>query len=395
MKRKEIKLLPILLGSDENAYGCARLFFDGYGIRPLVFCSRALPPTSYSRILTRRVIKDLDSPAVFRAVVEETLPLLKKTARALAVIPCSDYYAELVIRNRNLLSLYSETPTVSESLYKRFSDKAAFLGLCEEYGLPHPETVIMKAEELLASPLPFPLPLVIKPENSNSFSYLHLDMKERKKVYFCTGKREVYGTAESLISAGYRGKLIVQRYIPGSRALTVNAYCDSDSNVRVIGAAAPILEYRSPSLIGNYAALKTVKERTVCEAVCRFLKEIGYVGFVNFDLKFDEKRNEFLFLELNPRQGRSSYYMHTGGKDLMSAFVEDALEKVPFGGTHFSEDEGIWSNVSRRVLKRHTDTSTLNGMRIDSAITPLYDPSPMRLLALLKRELNSERLLKE
>ena len=163
MKKKGTELLPILLGSDENAYGCARLFYDRYGVRPLVFCSRALPPTSYSRILTRRVIKALDTPAVFRSVMEEALPILKNTAENLVIIPCSDYYSELIIKNKELILKYSKTPIISEALYKRISDKIAFFRLCTEYSLPHPETVILSAEELLSTAPPFSFPLVISP----------------------------------------------------------------------------------------------------------------------------------------------------------------------------------------------------------------------------------------
>ena len=395
MKPKETKFLPILLGSDENAYGCARLFYDGYGIKPLLLCASPLPPTSYSRILIRKIIKKLDTGAVFKGIMEELLPALKTEAKKLLLVPCSDYYAELVIKNRGLISKYSETPIISEELYKRFSDKIAFHRLCSERNLPHPETVILTAEQLLSAPVPFEFPIVIKPRNSNSFSYLHLNMKNRKKVYFCKSGEEARECARMLLGAGYTEPLTVQRYIKGEKALTVNAYCDKNGRVRLIGAASPILEYRSPLLIGNYAALRTVKERTVCDKIITFLEDIGYVGFVNFDLIFDEKRNEYLFLELNPRQGRSSYYIHTAGENLMKALVDDTVSDTPYLGVSYAEKEGIWSNISTHLLKSEVDSSVLKNTPIDSAISPWYDFSPSRAYTLLRRDLGSIKLLRE
>ncbi len=389
------KFLPILLGSDENAYGCARLFYDEYAIKPLLLCAKPLPPTSYSKILTRKVIKNFDDATVFKAIMEEFLPVLKNEAEKLLIIPCSDYYAELVIKNRELILKYSETPVIQEELYRKFSDKIAFYHLCRECELPHPDTVILTADELYGVSVPFNLPIVIKPRNSNSFSYLHLDMENRKKVYFCKTVEEIRNTARALSAAGYTEPLAVQPYITGEKALTVNAYCDKNGRVRLIGAATPILEYRAPSLIGNYAALKTVKERKVCDRIIAFLKGIGYVGFVNFDLKFDEKRNEYLFFELNPRQGRSSYYIHTAGENLMKALTDDAVFNTPYIGVSYAEAEGVWSNISMRLLKSRVDGSLLKTTPTDSAISLFYDFSPARAYTLLKRDFGSAGLLRE
>lgn len=395
MKTKEIKFLPILLGSDENAYGCARLFYDEYGIKPLLLCARPLPPTSYSKILTVKVIKNLDTGTVFKGIMEVFLPALKKEVEKLLVIPCSDYYAELIIKNRGLILKYSETPVISEELYRRFCDKITFYRLCSEMNLPYPETVVLTADELLAAPVPFEFPIVIKPRNSNALSYLHLNMENRKKVYFCSSEKELRETASSLSGAMYNEPLAVQRYISGDKALTVNAYCDRDGRVRLIGAASPILEYRSPLLIGNYAALKTVKERSVCDKIIDFLESIGYVGFVNFDLKFDETRNEYLFFELNPRQGRSSYYIHTAGKNLMKVLVDDAILNIPYRGAFYAEKEGVWSNVSSRLLKSEVGVSVLKNNSVDSAISLWYDFSLPRAYTLLRRDFSSVKLLRE
>ena len=79
----------------------------------------------------------------------------------------------------------------------------------------------------------------------------------------------------------------------------------------------------------------------------------------------------------------------------MKTLVDDVIYGTPFSGTEQADTEGIWSNVSGYVLKKHVPASVLNGAPIDSAISPWYDFSPMRFFTLLKRELASERLLSE
>ncbi len=47
----EQPFLPILLGSDMNAYGMARAFYEAYGIKPLVLGRSHLTATQDSSIL--------------------------------------------------------------------------------------------------------------------------------------------------------------------------------------------------------------------------------------------------------------------------------------------------------------------------------------------------------
>lgn len=385
----KLPFLPIILGSDENAYGCARLFYSRYRIKPVLICSKPLCATSYSSILYRTIVKDLDTNAVFSTKLPEILKAMKSHSDKLLLIPCSDYYAELTVRNMNALSEYIENPIISKDTFSRFNDKISFYNLCEKHGLPYPETIVSTPPSLLSSMPPFPFPLVIKPSNSNSYSYLNSKIKDKKKVYFCKNITEYTKTLKNFRDSQYNDQIIVQPFIqgPDTSMRVINAYCDRTSNVRLLCAGQPLLEYCDPQSIGNYAAIKPVYDRELCDTAADFLEKIGYTGFANFDIKVDSQSGKFYFLELNPRQGRSSYFTHTAGANLMAEMVEDIIYNFPYQSRKYFYRNGIWSNVPYHIVKKYSADSTPKDIKPDYTLSAFYDFNPKRAFCLLKRDI--------
>lgn len=395
-KRKIVReFIPIILGSDENAYACARMFYEISKEKSLVFCAKALPQTAHSGILSRFVIEDFDSPLVFRSVMNNVLSRLQLKAKKLLIIPCSDYYAELVIRNRALISKYASSPIIRPELYEKICDKISFCELCESYGISHPKTEIALPYTILAQNKTRQFPLVLKPANSNSFEYLHSEFNGKKKVYICTNESELASALKGFIKTGYNKPVVLQEYIRGGESLSrvVNAYCDTQGRVRLIGAGIPLLEYKNDREIGNYAAIRTVFDRKLCDEAADILERLGYVGFANFDVKIDKKTGRYVFLELNPRQGRSSYYMHVAGANLMRALYDDAVLGKEYDGRRYAENDGIWINEPVRVIRREMNLRGLSGdERVISGKTALdvtYDFSIPRALTLMRRRLGA------
>lgn len=387
-------LAPVILGSDENAYGFARIFYDEYGIKPLLLCSKELVFTSHSRILTRKIINDLDTPDVFIKAVLPILNGLCENGRRVLLFPCSDYYAELVALSSRELTPYVENPLLLPEVFEKIRDKEAFYSTCENYGLPYPETLVCLPTAICGDESPFGYPVIVKPKNSNSYSYLHANIKNRKKVYVCKSKAEFTEVIKSLIDAAFNEKIIVQRYVDGKDKdmLTVNVYCGKDGKARLAGAGAPLLSYRDPSSLGNYAAIKTVKNRSVCDTVCDFLEEIGYRGIANFDLKRDPQTGEYLFFEINPRAGRSSYFMRSAGADIITEAVRDCIENEPFTERKYAEADALWSDISLSTLKKYVSAEDLGGLRPDSAVSLKYDFSPVRFAKLSYAMYKKDRL---
>lgn len=384
--------IPIILGADENAYGCAVMFGKVVKEKPIVLCAKGLTPTSHSRILSRRVIDDFDHPSVFSRVLYDTLASLKNEAEKLLVISCSDYYTELLADCKGRLGHLISNPIPSKELLCRTSAKSEFAKLCAEQKVNHPKTETVIPSAVLGQKKNRNYPVVLKPSNSNGYEYLHSTIEGKRKVYFCKDEAELEKSLESFVLSGCNKPCVIQEYIEGGceSMRVINAYCDSNAKVRLIGAAQPIVEYRNDRMIGNYAALRSVKDRALCDEAGDFLEKIGYVGFANMDIKISPVTGKNVFFELNPRQGRSSYYMYLAGGNLMKAVYDDVVRNVPYSGRSYAEGECVWINEPSAVLKRELYTRGERNISSSmpapaTALTLFPDFSPARAITLAHR----------
>lgn len=353
---------PIILGSDENAYGDVRLFREAYAVRPLLVCRKLLIPTMHSKLFDVRIVEDFDREEVF---VPALLDILKEYASQygkIVVVACSDYYAALMSKHYDCFEGLIANAFPSAALLERFETKDKFYALCDEYGLDYPQTVIVDSKDRFSAveSLPFSFPIVAKPENSNAYEYLHLQFEEKKKVYFLHSKEEYMAVAAALNRVGYRGKLILQEYIEGGddAMRVVNSFSDNSGRLRVSVLGQPILEEYAPYTLGNYAAIITREEKAVYKKIESFLNNIGYRGFSNIDMKYDAKTGRYLLFEINPRLGRSSFFVRASGINMMKELVESTV----FGKDHeprFGNTVAMWSNVPKGILKKYVSNPAL------------------------------------
>ncbi|MCG4778584.1 ATP-grasp domain-containing protein, partial [Eggerthella lenta] len=95
--------------------------------------------------------------------------------------------------------------------------------------------------------------------------------------------------------------------------------------VRMICLGHPLLEDPSPVAVGNYMVIIPEKNMEIYQTIQKFLEEINYVGFADFDMKYDRRDGKFKIFEINLRQGRSSYYCTLNGYNLAKYVVDDAI----------------------------------------------------------------------
>ena len=328
MKKKDF--LPIILGSDENAYGTARLFREAYPeVTPLLVCTAQLIPTRHSRLFDCRIIAGFEREDVFPDALLGVLRECSKDYEKLLVIPCSDYYTGLLCRHYDHFEGLIANRFIPEQLLETFDTKDRFYALCEQYGMDYPKTVIAAPDERIevADRLPFDFPIVVKPENSNALDYLRCHFEGQKKVFFFDTREEYLTMVRSMNGSDYRGKLILQEFIPGGddAMRVLNSYSGTDGTVRAMCLGQPVLEYYDPKSVGNYAAILSRGDTLLYDKMQRFLQAIGYVGFSNIDMKYDSRTGRYVLFEINPRLGRSSFFCRAAGINMMKLLTEDVV----------------------------------------------------------------------
>jgi D-aspartate ligase len=164
-----------------------------------------------------------------------------------------------------------------------------------------------------------------------------------------------------LDGAGYMGKMILQEFIPGGddAMRVMNCYSDGSGKVRFMCLGQPVLEEYAPSTVGNYAAIVSRSDKEIYRQIENFLNAIGYVGFSNFDMKYDSRTGKYQLFEINARPGRSSFFVRAAGHNLMEYLTEDAVYQREQGETVYNETTALWTAVPKGILRRYVKDQSL------------------------------------
>lgn len=320
--------LPVLLGSDINVYGMARSFHEAYGYKSVAVGKGTLPATMNSNIVeVQKVEPELEDDEVFVATLKEFARRYEGVRKLL--VPCGDNYIKMLVRNQNKLRGIYEFECISEELLMRLSIKESFYQVCEEHGFSFPKTTTCSFENYKNVELPFDFPVIIKP--SNSVAYWNCKFPHKKKVFVAQNKDEFTAILDAIYGSSYKDHLILQEYIPGddSKMRVMNCYCGKDGKVKLIALGNAVLEEHSPEGIGSYAAIINGYDEKLNEMMKNFLEGIGYIGFANFDMKYDERDGKYKLFEMNLRQGRSSFFVTAAGYNIAKWLADDVIYNKP------------------------------------------------------------------
>ncbi len=350
-------LLPVLLGSDANVYGMARSFYMEYGVTSLAIGKGALAATANSKLVKMAVVEpNLEDDAVFVRTLTDFAKA--HTGKTLVLVSCGDNYTGLMARARAALEPYYKFACPTPELVAELDTKEFFYKACERHGLAYPRTFGCTSENYKAVELPFPFPCIIKA--SNSVAYWNCKFPHKKKVFVAYSKEEFDAITAAIYSSSYQDNLVLQEYIPGDDNCmrVLNCYSGLDHKVKLMALGRPLLEEQTPEGIGNYAAIVNVRDDELMEKMKAFLEDVGWEGFSNFDMKYDARDGKYKLFEMNPRQGRSSFFVTASGYNLAKWLVEDVVEHKEQELT-IADAHHLWMIAPAGILKKYLKDEAL------------------------------------
>ena len=394
-------LQPVVLGGDIGAYSVARAFHEAYGLRSVVVSTVATGVVRHSGFITNVVepgIGDAETAVARLVAIADSYP-----GKRLILLGSADWLVRTIVQNREKLQDRYLIPYVSRETLDLVTDKENFGRLCVELGLGHPATVV---HHVPAGGAPdtggLRFPVIAK--TADTAGYHEVEFPGKKKVFIVDTPAELADLMERVRGSGYTGSFIIQDLIPGddSGMRILTCYCDRQGRMQFASFGDVLLEEHTPGALGNPAGIITGPDTEIVEQARQLLEHIGWTGFANFDLKYDPRDGRTVFFELNPRLGRSNFYVTAAGRNTVELYVREyvqGLDPLPPGAAAELTTEHLYTVLPRRLLLRYVADperrATVRRLfRTGRATNPLWYPAerdPRRILYLVLAQLNQLR----
>ena len=315
MKEKS-NILPTLLGLDLNAYSVAMAFHSAYGVRSYAFGRYTCGISEFSKIIK---IEFCSGYQGVDSILPELISFAKKNrGKRLILVPCSDIYVEFVNKYSIELSEYYEYLVPTGKLVDRLTNKAELYRELRERKIDFPEFFSCSmGENYVKKLLKLEYPLVLKPAVSTE--YWGHPFPKMKKVYYPKNRDEAANIISEMRYYGYMGEIILQKLVTNHEAYVYTALYNKngDCDFGVFGRV--MLGEIGKTSRGNYSVIVTEERGAICDELDKFLKDVGYFGFANFDIL--KSGDKYYVLELNARQGRSCDHILKAGINIAERLI--------------------------------------------------------------------------
>lgn len=352
---KNLSFIPVIIGTDINAYNMAISFHEAYGIKPILVGKQQMGFTNLSSIIEKiHIHPTLSDPKDFVPILKQLAADLKSTNKKLLLVGTNDAYVRLIIENAAVLKEDFEFNYINEDLMNKLQTKSNFYKFCKDYGIETPATYFYDCQGAVPFNEDLTYPVIIKP--SNGIEYYNHKFEGQEKVYKVESDEAFQRVVNMIIASGYQDELIIQDYIPGDDTYMWDSvvYVNSSGKTELVTFAQVVLQEHTATAIGNYTAVITRYNKEMMVKLQHFLEAVGYVGFANFDIKYDKRDGKFKVFEVNIRQGRSSYYVTALGHNMAEYLVDDCINEKEKELTYLNK-EYLFTVVPKIVLRNFVE----------------------------------------
>ncbi|MBV2355049.1 ATP-grasp domain-containing protein [Streptomyces sp. J2-1] len=284
-------------------------------------------PAAASRYLTRAFVWPTTGAEDPGRLVEGLLRIGRRIGRPAVLVPTDEEAAVLIAEHQEELAGPFLFPRVDPALPRRLASKRGLHELCAAHGVPSPEAAFPESyEQVVAFAEQARFPVMAK--NREAFV-----RRSRPAVH---GTTRVATRARLLALArewGDRPGVILQEYLPREQAedWIVHAHIGADHTPRALFTGVKVRSW--PPHAGMTASAYVVDNPELADLAARFVKQIGFTGIADLDLRFDRRDGRYKMLDFNPRMGAQfRLFESEAGVDVVRALHLDLTGRpVPAG----------------------------------------------------------------
>ncbi len=355
---EEQRFIPVIIGADIGTYSIARSFYLEYGVVSKIFSQEILGATNNSKIINQTTIPNMNAKDLVKELKEFANNYKKQKKIILA---CSEWYVDIIIENKKDLEKSGYIiPFVDKKILDSIVRKDTFYEVCKKLNINYPETIIVNKDNYKDVDIPWEYPIIAKKCDTNSYHYAEFPGK--KKVYKIKDKQELMNVLDRVYNSSYKDTFALQKMVPGedSKMRVLTCYVNKNHDVVFSCLGNPLLEEKTPGAIGNYVAIITrPMEKQILASAKKFLKEVKYVGFANFDIKYDETDKKYKFFEINVRLGRSNFYMTASGANYAKYVVNEYIDNIDLKKEVVAYNPWLYTIVPNCVIKKYVHDKEL------------------------------------
>jgi predicted ATP-grasp superfamily ATP-dependent carboligase len=275
-------------------------------------------PATRSRYITG--ILDLSTGGPEEDWVDQLMRLDPELSGGI-LLPLDDISAVAVGEHQEALSSRFRFPLQPQGLRRRLASKAALATICEELGVPTPETTLIASyEEAHSFTERFGYPVVLK----RAETWGGIIDPEAPSVLVVNGPSELRQAYERMRVQCGVPNVLAQEYIPGDSdsVWMFNGYFDSES--RCLAAFTGQKLRQCANGAGQTALGVCVDNQTVTDLAIRLMQGVRYRGIADMGFRFDARDGAYKLLDVNPRVGSTfRLFSAPDGADVVRAMYLD------------------------------------------------------------------------
>ncbi|MFF4760652.1 ATP-grasp domain-containing protein [Streptomyces sp. NPDC001292] len=315
------------------------------GVPMYAITEDAYTPAASSRYLKRAFVWPTRGTEGADRLVEGLLRIGRRIGRPTVLVPTDEEAAVLVAEHQDELKGHFLFPPVAPGLPRRLASKQGLHELCVEHGIPSPAAAFPQSyDDIVAFAEKTRFPVVAK--NREAFV--------RRRSPAVNGTTRI-DSREGLLALardwGERPGVILQEYLPREEAedWIVHAYFDRDSTPLAMFTGVKVRSW--PPHAGMTANAYVVDNPELADLTARFIKQIGFTGIVDLDLRFDRRDGQYKLLDFNPRMGAQfRLFESESGVDVVRAMHLDLTGRPVPEGEQRSGHRYVVENIDLPAL---------------------------------------------